>query len=127
MPQTSSAWDSKIDPTDERTVGGGAARDVRLRPPAAGFFGARFLAADWGRRRPAGTGGLRVLAVDRPVGRALARRRFVVTTMRTTVTAVPTAPEDRCRRPAQTMTTTGTIMGRRRVRSPTSLPNAFRA
>src|SRR5580658_9372611 len=107
MPQTSSAWDSKIEPTEERRVGGRAARDGRLRPLAAAFFGARFFGADRGRLRPAGTGGLRVLAVDRPVGRALARRRFVVTTMRTTVTAVPTGPEDRCRRPAQTMTTTG--------------------
>lgn len=113
-------------------MGGGAAREVRVRPAGAGFFwagffGARFLAAVWGRLRPVGAGGLRVLAVDRPVGRALARRRFVVTTMRTTVTADPTTPEDPGEWPGQTMTTTGTIMGRRRVRSPTSFPRALRA
>jgi hypothetical protein len=108
-------------------VGVVAARDVRGRRPGAGFFGARFFAPGPGRAFRPVTGGLRVLEADRPVGRAPAGRRFVVTTMRTTVTAVPTDPEDRGRGADQTMTTTGTIMGRRRVRSPTNLPKAFRA
>jgi hypothetical protein len=108
-------------------VGVDAARDVRVRPLAAGFFDARFFELGPGRALPAGTGDLRVLEADRRVGRAPAGRRFVVTTMRTTVTAVPAAPEDRGQGPDQTMTTTGTIMGRRRVRSPTSLPRALRA
>ena len=45
------------------------------------------------------TRGRRVPEAGRPEGRAPAVRRFVVTTMRTTVTAVPPAPEDRGRGP----------------------------
>src|SRR5580704_17673928 len=95
MPHTSSLWDSKTEPTEAPRRGERAAVLAAGRRPWP-LAAARGVVAR-GRVLAFGAGDRRVLEADRPEGRAPAGRRFVVTTMRTTVTAVPTAPEDRGR------------------------------
>jgi hypothetical protein len=98
MPQTSSAWDPNTDPTEAKRRGVGVRLVARLRALAVDFEGGRRVVVR-ARLFPTGVGGRRVLDADRPGGRVPAARLFVVTTMPTTVTAVPTPPEDRERDP----------------------------
>jgi hypothetical protein len=80
MPQTSSAWDPKTEPTEEKRRGPAGRPAARLRDVAVVLAVGRRVVAR-ARDFPVEGGGRRVLDADRPDGRVPAPRLFVVTTM----------------------------------------------